>query len=42
LEFAQRLRLQGLEEAAKEIESVAKDENKHSERLAYLTEKFGK
>ena len=42
LEFAQRLRLQGLEEAAKEIESVAKDENNHSERLTYLTEKFGK
>jgi ferritin len=36
LEFAQRLRLQGLEEAAKEIESVAKDENKHSPSLLFI------
>jgi rubrerythrin len=41
-EFAQTLRSQGLEEAANEIESVAKDERNHSERLTYLTEKFGK
>ena len=41
-EFAQKLRSQGLEEAAKEIESVAKDEGNHSERLTYLTENFGK
>lgn len=41
-EFAQKLRSQGLEEAAKEIELVAKDEGNHSERLTHLTENFGK
>ena len=41
-EFAKKLRSQGFEEAAKEIESVANDEGNHSERLTYLTENFGK
>ena len=41
-EFAQTLRSHGLEEAANEIELVAKDECNHSNRLTYLTEKFEK